>query len=95
MAKKTQGTATQEPEAQEVAQEVTEEVTAAEATPTQAPQVEIPSDLALETLADFVKPTVLAIVKAKKTGKLQIVLSFKEGIIGDEISTFFFPTQTV
>lgn len=94
MAKKTQGTATQEPEAQEVAQEVTEEVTA-EATPTQAPQVEIPSDLALETLADFVKPTVLAIVKAKKTGKLQIVLSFKEGIIGDEISTFFFPTQTV
>ena len=94
MAKKTQGTATQEPEAQEVAQEVTKEVTA-EATPTQAPQVEIPSDLALETLADFVKPTVLAIVKAKKTGKLQIVLSFKEGIIGDEISTFFFPTQTV
>lgn len=94
MAKKTQGTATQEPEAQEVAQEVTEEVTA-EATPTQAPQVEIPSDLALETLADFVKPTVLAIVKAKKTGKLQIVLSFKEGIIGDEISTFFFPTQTI
>ena len=94
MAKKTQGTATQEPEAQYVAQEVTEEVTA-EATPTQAPQVEIPSDLALETLADFVKPTVLAIVKAKKTGKLQIVLSFKEGIIGDEISTFFFPTQTI
>lgn len=90
MAKKTQGTATQEPEAQEVKEEVT-----AEATPTQAPQVEIPSDLALETLADFVKPTVLAIVKAKKTGKLQIVLSFKEGIIGDEISTFFFPTQTV
>ncbi len=90
MAKKTQGTATQEPEAQEVTEEVT-----AEATPTQAPQVEIPSDLALETLADFVKPTVLAIVKAKKTGKLQIVLCFKEGIIGDEISTFFFPTQTV
>lgn len=80
MAKKTQETQ---------AQTQTQDVTA------EAPQVEIPSELAMEALADFVKPIILAIVKAKKTGKLQVGLVFKEGIIGDEISTFFFPTQTI